>query len=462
MSAQKFLRWLRQKMSARKFLLSLRRKGSAPLLAAIVALIVVSAILVTSGKGVFSALAYVSMALLGIALVLGCLFAFPYAGIWKDEGEGADEEKDSAISRARIREDESDYVNDLRTMLISTVVGAIGLVTILLTYESAKAAADSAKATNQQAEAAQKQQVSEQMTSAGNLMESDNAGIRILGIHALRQLIRDEGITEAEGYGPLASYVRSNSQWTKGKEDRWAKLSRLTGRKAEADLLVGIGSLGKRAPDVQAAIGVLSERKRKPFKVDLRDADLQGAAFGHAWLPGAIFSGAHLDYLDCRTGQGPYADFQLADFQGASLYGAYFNNANLTDAVFRTPVNEDKTRRTSQTTDLRDAHFRGATLIRTDFEAANLAGANFSPTKVGTTNLSNANFKDARLIKAHFEKANLSGADLTGAKLNGANLEGANLRDAKLGGADLSGARYDHTTRWPAGYWVDPGRTVVD
>lgn len=88
-------------MSARKFLRLLRQKGSAPLLAAIVALILLSAILVTTGKGGFRALAYVSMALLGIALVLGCLFAFPYAGIWKDEGEGADEERERANSRAR-------------------------------------------------------------------------------------------------------------------------------------------------------------------------------------------------------------------------------------------------------------------------------------------------------------------------------------------------------------------------
>jgi hypothetical protein len=55
-------------------------------------------------------------------------------------------------------------------------------------------------------------------------MESHNAGIRTIGIHALRQLIHDEGITEAEGYGPLASNVRSRSRWTKDKKDRWAKL----------------------------------------------------------------------------------------------------------------------------------------------------------------------------------------------------------------------------------------------
>jgi uncharacterized protein YjbI with pentapeptide repeats len=460
-------------MSARKFLRLLRQKGSAPLLAAIVALILLSAILVTTGKGGFRALAYVSMALLGIALVLGCLFAFPYAGIWKDEGEGADEERERANSRARAREDESDYVNDLRTMLISTVVGAVGLVTILLTYESAKAAADSANATNQQAEAAQKQQVSERLTSVGNLMESHNAGIRTIGIHALRQLIHDEGITEAEGYGPLASNVRSRSRWTKDKKDRWAKLSKLTGRKAEAHPLVGVGSLRKRAPDIQAALSVLSERKREPFKVDLRDADLQGAALGHAWLPGAIFSGAHLDYMDCRTGQGPYADYQKADFQGATLYGSYFNNANLTDAVFNTPVEGDGTPRTSQTTDLRDAHLRGATLVRANFKAANLTGANFSPTKVGTkvgtTNLTNANFKDATLIKTNFEKANLSGADLTNAKLNGANLEkanlsGADLTKAKLNGANLEGANLGDAkldgadlTRDPPGPFLSEG-----
>jgi uncharacterized protein YjbI with pentapeptide repeats len=451
-------------MSARKFLRWLREKGSAPLLAAIIGLTILSVLLIVAGGGVFGALAYLSMALLGIALVLGCLFAFPYAGIWKTEDESAGKVAKPADGNKRSQEPDSDYVNDLRTMLISTLVGAVGLVTILLTYQSAKAAADSANSASLQAEQTQKQQANERVTSAGQLMESKNPGIRTIGINTyrgvIRELIRDRNITEAEGYGPLASYVKSRSPWTKDKEQRWAALRIQVGRKAEDDPRVGVGSLRKRAPDVQAALNVLSEHKQGPFRADLRDADLQGAAFGKAWLPRAIFSGAHLDYMDCRVGEGPYANFQGADFQGASMYGAYLDNADLTKAVFNTPAPGGKLR-TSQITDLRDAEFKGAILVEANFTAANLAGALFDPSKVRTTNLTGADFTGANLTGADFTGANLTGADLTGAKLNGANLQGADLRNAKLDGADLKGALYDPSTRWPAGYYVEADQTVI-
>ena len=454
-------------MSARKFLRWLREKGSGPLLAAIIGLTILSVLLIAAGRGVFGALAYLSMALLGIALVLGCLFAFPYAGIWKTEDESASQVAKPADGKERSREPDSDYVNDLRTMLISTVVGAVGLVTILLTYQSAKAAADSANSANLQAEQTQKQQANERVTSAGQLMESKNPGIRMIGVNTyrgvIRELVRDTSITEAEGYGPLASYVKSRSPWTKDKMQRWAALHIQVGRKAEHeyDPRVGVGSLRKRAPDVQTALNVLSELKQGPFRADLRDADLQGAALGKAWLPGAIFSGAHLDYMDCRVGKGPYANFQGADFQGASMYGAYLDNADLTKAVFNTPVEADKKLRTSQTTDLRDAEFKGAILVEADFTAANLDGALFDPSKVRATNLSKAKFIGASLVKANFDQANLTGADFTGAKLNGANLQGADLRNAKLDGTDLKGALYDRSTRWPAGYYVEADQTVI-
>jgi uncharacterized protein YjbI with pentapeptide repeats len=451
-------------MNARRILRWLREKGSAPLLAAIIGLTVVSVLFVAVGQGVFGALAYLSMALLGIALVLGCLFAFPYAGIWKTEVESAGKVAKPVDGKEPSQESDSDYVNDLRTMLISTVVGAVGLVTILLTYESAKAAADSAKSANLQAVQTQKQQANERVTSAGQLMESKNPGIRAIGINTyrgvIRELIRDRSITEAEGYGPLASYVKSRSPWTKDKKQRWAVLRTQVGRKAEDDAQVGVGSLRKRAPDVQAALNVLSEHKERAFRADLRDADLQGAALGKAWLPGAIFSGAHLDYMDCRVGEGPYANFQGADFQGAAMYGAYLDNADLTKAVFNTPAPGGKLR-TSQITDLRDAEFKGAILVEANFTAANLKSALFGPSKVRATNLTGADFTRANLNGADFTGANLNGADFTGAKLNKAKLQGADLRNAKLDDADLKGALYDRDTRWPSGYYFDPDQTVI-
>ena len=134
-------------------------------------------------------------------------------------------------------------------------------------------------------------------------------------------------------------------------------------------------------------------------RIGLRDLHLQGAILGHAKLQGALFSGAHLDYVDTRTSTGPYADLRLADFQGATLFGAYLNNANLAGAKRATPRRADGKLRAEQTTLLRFASLRGA----------NLAGAD------------------------------LSGADLT---------------DVRVGGAELVGARYNLRTAWPDGRWV--------
>src|SRR5918992_582488 len=62
----------------------LQRSGSLPLLVTIVASALVSVALIDDG-GAARPVTIVSMAVLGIALVLGCLFAFPYAGIWHDD-----------------------------------------------------------------------------------------------------------------------------------------------------------------------------------------------------------------------------------------------------------------------------------------------------------------------------------------------------------------------------------------
>jgi hypothetical protein len=107
----------------------LRENGSWPLLVAIVVLATVSTMLIDD-EGVARPVTLVAMALLGVALVLGCLFAFPYAGVWRDEA-AASQAAAEAASAAPPRDPA--FINDIRTMLISIVVGAFALVTIYLT-----------------------------------------------------------------------------------------------------------------------------------------------------------------------------------------------------------------------------------------------------------------------------------------------------------------------------------------
>ena len=113
----------------------LQRSGSLPLLVTIVASALVSVALIDDG-GAARPVTIVSMAVLGIALVLGCLFAFPYAGIWHDDHHAGSAQTADVAEPAVARptaEDHRKFVNELRTMLISIVVGAFALVTIYLT-----------------------------------------------------------------------------------------------------------------------------------------------------------------------------------------------------------------------------------------------------------------------------------------------------------------------------------------
>jgi uncharacterized protein YjbI with pentapeptide repeats len=418
MSAQvhKSIRWL-------------QRHGSWPLLGAIGIATAVSMWLIDDG-GAARPWTIGSMAVLGVALVLGCLFAFPYAGIWHDDGYASPGPLAEAVKPAAVEVptgDRGKFVNEIRTMLISIVVGAFALVTIYLTYVSAQAAARSAIASEQQ-------QRNDQLSSAGELMNSGNAGVRLIGVTSLRRLIDSGGVDAAEGYRALAVYARDRSPWDPDKRNRWQVLAAGAPRGAEEDPRVGVGSLRKRAPDVQSALSIVSSIKQRPpgFRPDFRDADLQGAVLSGARLQRALFSGTHLDYLDTRIAKGPYASFSMAEFKGAGLYGAYLNNADLTEAVFDTPVGGDGRLRERQRTDLRYAHLRGVNATGASFRAADLRGANFTATKVSGTSLRGADFTGAILTGADFQGADLTDADFRAAEIDGVNWNGATLTGAKF------------------------------
>jgi len=200
--------------------------------------------------------------------------------------------------------------------------------------------------------------------------------------------------------------------------------------------------VAQAGPDIQAALSAAaSSRPDLPgYRADFGDADLQGAALGHARLPRALFNGAHLDHLDVRTGEGPYANFAQAEFKGAKLYGAYLHNAELGGAHFDSPDGR-------QMTDLRYAQFRGASGVDAHFEGADLRNAVFTRSNVRRTVFRGAQFDRADLRGAVFDGADLTGADFSEAKLAGASFKGAILT-----GARFIDATFDASTTWPQGF----------
>ena len=370
-----------------------------------------------------------SVAVLGILLAVGCLFAFPYAKVWKG---------DETLSP-----DEFKTANDIRAMLIGLIGAVFALSSVFFTYQTAQQAERSAAEMAQlQLDSDRRALFRDQLNQGAELTDSRTAEVRMAGLFSLDQLLNEPDPIQRQALTLLTAYVRSHSRWTREKRDAWRSLSDAERLAAETSPTVGIGSLRKRAPDVQAALGALSKTDKlklpdgRPFRADLRDVDLQGAELGRALLQRALFSGAHLDYADART-RDAVANLEGADFQGATLFGAHLDRAKLAGAVFRTPLRADNTLRTEQTTDLRNAHLVGADLSEASFVAANLQGA-------------------------ELRRARLVGADLGEADLRGARLEGANLTGADLTLAVLTGATYDKDTKWPAGFYAPPDRTQIE
>jgi hypothetical protein len=384
------------------------RTWSVPILLVIIALSITVSLQLRAESGTLPRrLTVVTVALLGVFLALGCLFAFPHAKIWQSRDGGNFE-----------------LENGVRNILVGIVGGAFTLTTLYVGLESSRSALKSS-------EAAFREAMTNRLGQAGALIGDENAAVRASGLLALGRLMDDGDLNRREGYRILALYIKTQPQprWTKKKaadwkrfRARWATMTAETRKRMDDSPRFGVGSLRKRADDVQVALSVLGRQSKlrvpdaqgveSDYKADLRDADLRGAELGRAHLQRAIFSGAHLDYADCRTRDG-HADLSGADFQGATLVGAWLNRADLTGTVFRTPVNADGSLRTEQRTDLSGAHLGGAVLTGTDF----------------------------------------SHVDLTGARLEGADL----YRTIGLDTAILTGATYDDRTRWPPDFWVPAG-----
>jgi uncharacterized protein YjbI with pentapeptide repeats len=349
---------------------------------------------------------FVSILIFGVLVALACLFAFPYANIW-----GSSEEN------------KLNAYNSTRTMLITLITAAFTLSTLYYTYRSAegstKAAQDTQAVAEEVAESERQRQARAEIGQAVRLLSTKESVARTAGLYVLSELLDREGINTILAHRLVGLYVRTHAESPFASKDTWAAMAEENKRAAEDSPTIGIGSLSKRAADIQFALDVLSKHDKKLTdrglyspRVDLRDANLQGAALGHAKLAGVLFSGSHLDYMDTRTGAGPYADFRMADFQGATLFGAYLNNANLTGAKLNTPRNADGSTREDQRTVLQYTSFRRANLTQADLRASDLAKSDLRAATLKETNLAQASLAGARLEGADFTNAQLAGANL--------------------------------------------------
>jgi Pentapeptide repeats (8 copies) len=156
-------------------------------------------------------------------------------------------------------------------------------------------------------------QASERFTRAIDQLGSDRVETRIGGIHGLDQIAEQS----PENSGPVGEVLLA---WLNGRPRP----------NTPPDTL-----LREHAPDVQAALSVLTRQQRYSSivnRLDLHWLGLGGASLPGADLHGADLLAADLGDADLRDANLASADLRDADLASADLRGADLRDANLSGA----------------------------------------------------------------------------------------------------------------------------------
>jgi pentapeptide repeat protein len=269
----------------------------------------------------------------------------------------------SAQSRIQLQQAQSQLANNARSTVFQ---GLAGLLVVA-----------GAVATWRQAHISREGQITERFTRAVDQLGSDNVDVCIGGLYALERIAKNSPADRPAIQYLLGAFVRRHASWPVGTPDGPQHPS--------ATLDEHRTWLGIRAPDIQAAVGILAR---------------------------------HLPSRDARVLYLSRVDLRGLQLDGAELNGILMRHANLARSALR----EARLERA----DLTDTDLR-----RADLEHAHLAGAN----------LSSAYLQDADLRHADLSHADLRGANLTGTILDGAVLTGAQADDITVWSADVDAGR---------------------
>ena len=170
----------------------------------------------------------------------------------------------------------------------------------------------------------------------GKITENTDANIevRLGAIYALERISQDSDRDHMQIMEILCAYIRTNAPWDPETS--------MSSKEPRADIQAALTVIGRRAPDKIAL------ERTKGFELDLRDADLGGAALRDGDFAQAVFFGSN---------------FQFALLLRTNLKGAKLQNANLSYAnLFET--------RFDANTNLRNTTFDKAFVFDTDFSDA--------------------------------------------------------------------------------------------
>ncbi|WP_226487696.1 pentapeptide repeat-containing protein [Streptomyces parvulus] len=281
-------------------------------------------------------------------------------------------------------------------------------------------------------------QITERFTKALERLGSDEVYVRIGGILALEQIVRDapeQAATDAARV--LGHYIRERAP------------------KADPD---SVSLPQSPAADVQEALTALTRPAsrthvdpREPLDlrrlhlagahlagVDLTRADLTGATLTEANLIDATLTEANLERVNLTNANLLQANLTHTNLDRANLTLADLDRANLTKA--------NLTGANLTMANLIAANLVGAFLIQATLTEATLLSATLTEASLTGANLTEANLMKANLLETSLTSANLTKADLTDATLTGAFLMGATLTEAVLFNVSLWRANLEGAT----------------
>jgi len=149
-------------------------------------------------------------------------------------------------------------------------------------------------------------QVVDRYRHAVEQLGSDQAEVRIGGLHELEQIAEESAKSRPLVEGTIGDFLRERFPWTAAEHP-----SRPAG--------------ASPAPDVEAALAILTRRPGAVLDlshVDLRGANLRGVSLREASLRGACLEGADLRAADLTDADLRGADMRAGNLDKASLTGA--------------------------------------------------------------------------------------------------------------------------------------------
>jgi hypothetical protein len=248
-------------------------------------------------------LAGLLLALVTLALLLGCILLFPTYLVTADTSTAPLPAAELAKAR-----------NDVRGTLLQSLGGLVLIVTAYFTWQRMKLDKVTANSKlDQDRDAA----TTERFTQAVGQLGENRMPVRLGGIHALARIAEAPTADDRDKKAVLeilAAVVRADSHGI-----------------AEPDAVVTeISHLPVRAPDIQEALAVITRiaparpyTRRGWWVVNLMGADLR-----RAWL-----SGANLRRFGLRNVNFEKASLDGADLRGAELRGTNVHLANLEGAI---------------------------------------------------------------------------------------------------------------------------------